>query len=318
MKYLSFYILLCLILLVPNTGFCNAAEKPTLMMTALKAIEVSTNDAAIMSDALLNSLVQTGIFQGVERRDLKELLNEMSLSMSDIMNQDTSTIKPGNFKSASVVCLGTIGRIGSSYVLQARCADVNTGKLLGSTSLSCSGSIDCLLGLTNQAAHELAGIKSSKPSNNTNSNTKKTTTGTVSQWHIVTNSEFAVFLQNGGYANRRYWSETGWQFVKKNELIKPAFWTNPRLNLPSQPVTGISFYEGEAYCNWKKSALPTVREGLNFCKQHHSKLKSQQFFWTSEISDMGNNCMWVVKNLRKTFSQKDIRNAHTGLVAGRK
>jgi hypothetical protein len=288
-------------------------EKPSLMMAELEAIDTAPGEARILSDALLNSLIRTGVFQAVERRDLKELLHEMSLSLSDIMNQDTSALKPGMLKSAQVACLGTVGKIGDSYILQARCADVTTGALLGATSIYCRGSIDCLLALTDRAAYELAGrykpdipAPESSPFHHTASDT--------SHWHTVTNSDFSAFMNAGGYTNPAFWSESGFHFIRQNSITQPRFITNPNLNRPSQPVTGISFYEAEAYSKWVNARLPSSEEGLDLCQHLPTGFASGYFFWTSEEADMGFNCNHVIKNCRKTFSQRDIRTDRTGLI----
>jgi hypothetical protein len=296
----------------------GSAEKPSLMMAPLEAIDTAPGEARILSDALLNSLIRTNAFQAVERRDLRELLNEMSLSLSDIMNQDTSMLKPGLIQSAQVACLGTVGKIGDAYVLQARCADVNTGALLGATSIYCTGSIDCLLALTDKAARELAGLDTPAPSapESVSGRPKRPAHSDHMEWSPVTNSDFAAFINAGGYTNPAFWSETGRRFITLNTITRPNYWTNPNLNQPSQPVTGISLYEAEAYCTWAGRRLPGVEEGLSLCENLPVGFTSRSFFWTNEEADVGFNCNFVIKNCRKTFSQKDIRNDTTRLVTG--
>jgi len=76
----------------------------------------------------------------------------------------------------------------------------------------------------------------------------------------VTNSQYAVFLENGGYTERRWWSDEGWQWLQQEKVSEPRFWRDAKWNAPNQPVVGISFWEAEALAKWAGGRLPTERE----------------------------------------------------------
>jgi formylglycine-generating enzyme required for sulfatase activity/DNA-binding winged helix-turn-helix (wHTH) protein len=65
----------------------------------------------------------------------------------------------------------------------------------------------------------------------------------------VTNTEFARFVDAGGYRDASLWTEAGWREVGE-ERDEPLFWHNARFNKPNQPVIGLSWYECVAYCRW--------------------------------------------------------------------
>ena len=42
--------------------------------------------------------------------------------------------------------------------------------------------------------------------------------------HLVTNEEFMEFVKDGGYENKEFWDEEGWEFITKNSIKHPPFW----------------------------------------------------------------------------------------------
>ncbi|MEE3663752.1 SUMF1/EgtB/PvdO family nonheme iron enzyme [Brenneria sp. g21c3] len=76
----------------------------------------------------------------------------------------------------------------------------------------------------------------------------------------VTNYQFREFIINGGYDKPDNWSEEGYAWLKHTNNVQPAFWNENRYSGNNQPVTGVSFYEAEAYAKWLKCRLPTEVE----------------------------------------------------------
>ena len=89
----------------------------------------------------------------------------------------------------------------------------------------------------------------------------------------VSNEQFKVFIQAGGYANRSYWKypfvkdgvelsfEAAMQLFKdKSSLSGPRDWVNQEFpeGKDKHPVTGITWYEAAAYAQYAGKALPTI------------------------------------------------------------
>jgi iron(II)-dependent oxidoreductase len=90
--------------------------------------------------------------------------------------------------------------------------------------------------------------------------------------HPVTNERFVEFVEDGGYRKRRYWSDDGWEWLRRERVEAPLYWQRARGNWdrrrfgrwepvpPAEPVQHISFYEAEAVAAWAGKRLPTEAE----------------------------------------------------------
>lgn len=50
------------------------------------------------------------------------------------------------------------------------------------------------------------------------------------------------------------------EFMKTTGHPGPAYWDDPRLNKPTQPVVGVNWFDAKAYCEYKGKRLPTESE----------------------------------------------------------
>ena len=76
----------------------------------------------------------------------------------------------------------------------------------------------------------------------------------------VTNAQYRLFIEAGGYKNPEFWNELGWEWREKEDWSQPRFMNEARWAAPDLPVVGVSWYEALAYARWAGKRLPTEAE----------------------------------------------------------
>lgn len=88
----------------------------------------------------------------------------------------------------------------------------------------------------------------------------------------VTNAEYARFVAERGYERREFWSLEGWATREREGWTAPLYWVREGAGWrertmfeeselrPHHPVTGVSWFEAEAYARFSGKRLPTEAE----------------------------------------------------------
>jgi iron(II)-dependent oxidoreductase len=86
----------------------------------------------------------------------------------------------------------------------------------------------------------------------------------------VTNGEWRQFIDDGGYQQQRWWSDSGWTHRQETGLTAPQFWdvkgqTRTRFGhveeIPAdEPAQHVTYFEAEAYAAWAGARLPAEVE----------------------------------------------------------
>lgn len=104
--------------------------------------------------------------------------------------------------------------------------------------------------------------------------------------YLVSNAEFLGFVDAGGYQQKRFWTDEGWQWVQYKKPEHPLFWVKKgsayhlRTLLDEQEMpwnwpAEINYLEAKAFCNWlseetgKAIRLPTEEQWQHLHQLHN-------------------------------------------------
>jgi len=126
----------------------------------------------------------------------------------------------------------------------------------------------------------------------------------------ITNTQFARFIQAGGYENWDYWGgkdSPGWRWPVKGErrwlsaaTDQPEYWNDPRFGKDRRgyPVVGVSWYEAAAYAVWLTEQLRIGDFGLRIVSLDGINPQSLIRNASSACPLTPNGCGWPARRRR--------------------
>ncbi len=134
-------------------------DKPRLLVADLTAQGASAEEAAALTDALVQTLSERGLFQVLSRKDLQTVLSsERQRQMQGACDEDPSRCATdiGSLLQARYVMTGSLSRLGSTYELSLQMLDTVKGQPLG-RSTRLAKKVETLRQLMPWAAAEASG-----------------------------------------------------------------------------------------------------------------------------------------------------------------
>jgi 5-histidylcysteine sulfoxide synthase/putative 4-mercaptohistidine N1-methyltranferase len=82
--------------------------------------------------------------------------------------------------------------------------------------------------------------------------------------YLTSNREFLAFVEAGGYHQRQWWTEEGWQWREFKQAQFPLFWLKSadgwqlrtmamEIELPMNWPVEVNYLEAKAFCNWQSA-----------------------------------------------------------------
>ena len=108
----------------------------------------------------------------------------------------------------------------------------------------------------------------------------------------VSNGQFAEFVLDGGYDRREAWSEEGWLWRRRADIVLPLYWSREGEQFgvrsfadvesldPGMPVCHVSWFEADAYARWAGKRLPTEAEWEKAASRGDLGMTGEVWEWT--------------------------------------
>jgi formylglycine-generating enzyme required for sulfatase activity len=114
----------------------------------------------------------------------------------------------------------------------------------------------------------------------------------------ITVEEYAHFVLDRGYEQEEFWSPEAIEWLQEQRITSPLDWEKQLLK-PNCPITGLSAYEADAYCEWLTSnalekykyRLPTEAEREYATR----RTLTEKFPWGAHVTKSEKaeaNCAW--------------------------
>jgi TolB-like protein len=135
-------------------------QKPTVAVLTLKNTnDISEGEAAIISDRLRVELFQTGNVEVMEREQMDIVLKEQGFQQSGACSEEGCMVEMGQMLGVKFIITGTIGRLGSMFILNCRSINVATAKIERVVSVDIKGEIEDVVGELSDVAWKLTSSK---------------------------------------------------------------------------------------------------------------------------------------------------------------
>lgn len=102
----------------------------------------------------------------------------------------------------------------------------------------------------------------------------------------VTNAQYKKFIESGGYTQKAFWSDAGWQYIAQAKPLENKELDGVFQGESDCPAVNISWYEAEAYAAWAGKRLPTEAEWEKAARGDDGRI----YPWGNEFDKTRLNC----------------------------
>lgn len=131
-----------------DTAQAAPKEKGKLPMVAVLPLDargLTTEEASVMTDMLGSELLQTGAFRVMERSQMDKILAEQGFQKSGACDNSQCAVEMGQLLGIDNMVVGSIGKVGRTFLVNARMVSVGSGEILRSVSRTTTGDVDDIL-----------------------------------------------------------------------------------------------------------------------------------------------------------------------------
>ena len=116
----------------------NAQEKIKVAVLSFEAKNLNQETADAVTEILSTELFNSNRFKVVERQAIQKMLEEQSLQMTGVTDMSQAA-RIGKVLNVEKIMIGSVSRLGETYIINTRIVDVETGVLELAQNAKCSG-----------------------------------------------------------------------------------------------------------------------------------------------------------------------------------
>ncbi len=109
--------------------FLSAEQKQTLAVAEFEGKSLSMSELSGISEFIRAGLVNTELFNVVDRKNMEAILEEQKFQISGCMSEECA-VKMGKFLNVQKMVTGKVIKIGEIFYITANVIDVETGKIV--------------------------------------------------------------------------------------------------------------------------------------------------------------------------------------------
>ncbi len=126
----------------PSTG--DVSSMPSIAILDFNGIGVSAQETQVLTNRVVTHFVQLGRHQVIERGEMEQILQEQDFQLTGCTTNECA-VEIGQLIGAQQILAGSFGKLGTVYTIDMKIIDVETGRVLRTTSYDSEGSINLLL-----------------------------------------------------------------------------------------------------------------------------------------------------------------------------
>ncbi len=142
----------------------DPSDRRFVAVAPLTSGAIPRGQADLIGDALSSSLQNRSGWRMMERSQIDKILQEQGFQNSGACDKSECAIQMGRILGIDRIVVGSVGKLGESYMLNARLVDVATGEIVASSSQTGATRIEAVAtDLVPRASAELLGAASRAP-----------------------------------------------------------------------------------------------------------------------------------------------------------
>ncbi len=151
------HLLSCMLICIAITGYAQEKKRPVAVLELVSSGELKKSEVITLTKRFRDMLVQTEVFNVLERDKMDNILKEQDFILSDNCNSAECAVEVGQLLGVEAVVTGDIGKVGDTWTVSLRMVDMTTGKIEKTETMDYQGKIDGMLDVMRQIAFIFAG-----------------------------------------------------------------------------------------------------------------------------------------------------------------